>query len=107
VNPRCAPHEFSDTDRATAELLAAHCALAVARADARQAADAHRTQLEQAIDSRDLIGQAKGILMHKESLTAEEAFEMLRRTSQDHNVKLVELARTLTRRHGELDDRPR
>lgn len=97
---------FSDADRAMARLLAAHCALVVAHDAAVRAADVHRAQLVRAIDSRDLIGQAKGILMHKECITAEEAFEVLRRTSQDHNIKLVDLARTLTQRHGELD-RPR
>ena len=97
------PDGFRDADRAVATLMAAHCALAITRADAVREADVQRTQLMQAIGSRDLIGQAKGILMHKESLTAEEAFELLRRTSQDHNVKLVDLARTLTTRHSELD----
>ena len=60
-------------------------------------------QLRQAIASRDVIGQAKGILMARRGLTAEEAFDVLRRTSQDLNVKLVELAGTVTAHPTALD----
>ncbi|HWD02036.1 MAG TPA: ANTAR domain-containing protein [Amycolatopsis sp.] len=59
-------------------------------------------QLRQAISTRDLIGQAKGILMQRQG--ADEAFAVLQRTSQDLNVKLVDLARTVTARHRELGD---
>lgn len=48
--------------------------------------------LRRALESRDLIGQAKGILMSQHRLTAEAAFELLRRTSQARNVKLREIA---------------
>lgn len=54
-------------------------------------------------DTRDVIGQAKGILMNRRGITDDEAFELLRRTSQDLNVKLVDLAHTLTARHSDLD----
>ena len=50
-----------------------------------------------------MIGQAKGILMDRRGMTADEAFDVLRRTSQDLNVKLAELAHTLAARHTELD----
>lgn len=41
---------------------------------------------------RAIIEQAKGVLMAREGLTAEEAFAQLRRLSQHHNVRLVEVA---------------
>ena len=53
--------------------------------------------------SRDVIGQAKGILMQRRGITADEAFDVLRRASQDLNVKLADLARTLATRHAEVD----
>ncbi|MGI5499166.1 ANTAR domain-containing protein [Lentzea sp. CA-135723] len=82
-------------DRHTALMLAAHASLALAYTTAVELADLHTEQMRRAIDSRDVIGQAKGILMARRGMTADEAFDVLRRTSQDLNVKLVDLARTL------------
>jgi AmiR/NasT family two-component response regulator len=94
---------LSRTDRDTALLLAMHGSLALAHVRTAELADLQRAQLRQAVDSRDVIGQAKGILMSRQGIGADEAFELLRRTSQDLNIKLVDLAHTLTTRHGELD----
>ncbi|WUL71911.1 GAF and ANTAR domain-containing protein [Amycolatopsis sp. NBC_00345] len=90
-------------DRNIALLLATHGSLALATTRARALAEMQTAQLRQAIDSRDVIGQAKGILMQRRGVTADEAFDILRRTSQDLNVKLAELAGTLARRHTEID----
>lgn len=98
-------HGFADTDRHIALLLATHGSLALAHARSVELADLHEAQLRHAIDTRDVIGQAKGILMQRQGITADEAFTLLRRTSQDLNVRLVDLARTLTDRHDELDPR--
>ncbi|WP_063695835.1 ANTAR domain-containing protein [Amycolatopsis orientalis] len=97
------PEPLSETDRRIALLLATHASLALANTHLRKTAERRHAEFRRAVDSRDVIGQAKGILMNREGLTADEAFDLLRRTSQDLNVKLVELARTITRRHGELD----
>lgn len=92
--------EEADRDRAL--LLATHAALAISRTEAVRLAELREEQLRQAIDSRDMIGQAKGILMHRRGISADEAFDLLRRTSQDLNIKLAELARTIADRHTEL-----
>lgn len=92
---------FADRDRLI--LLATHASLALATCVAVSDAGLQETQLRQAIASRDVIGQAKGILMARRGLTAEEAFDVLRRTSQDLNVKLVELAGTVTAHPTALD----
>jgi AmiR/NasT family two-component response regulator len=52
--------------------------------------------LQYALESRDLIGQAKGILMERFKVDDSAAFEMLVRSSQDTNIKLVDVARWLT-----------
>jgi ANTAR domain-containing protein/GAF domain-containing protein len=52
--------------------------------------------LQRAVDSRDLIGQAKGILMERFKIEGETAFQMLVRTSQDTNIKLTAVAQWLT-----------
>jgi hypothetical protein len=61
--------------------------------------------LRRAVDSRGLIGQAQGMLMQRYGLTAETAFAVLRRYSQQRNTKLVVLAERLTTT-GELPDLP-
>lgn len=52
-------------------------------------------QLREALDSRAVIDQAKGILMAREGLTAEEAFTTLLRASQRGNSKVREIAQRL------------
>jgi hypothetical protein len=89
-----------DTDaRDLAFILATHASLALVTArikgdlaDAR----AETAELRKAIDTRTLIGQATGILMARRNLTADEAFEVLKRTSQNRNIKLNRLAALLT-----------
>ncbi len=49
-----------------------------------------------ALNNRDMIGRAKGILMERFTLTDAAAFEMLVRSSQDTNMKVVEVSRWLT-----------
>jgi GAF domain-containing protein len=79
---------FSLADEYVARLFAAQAALALA--------EAHRAgQLRQALSSRDVIGQAKGILMERHRITADEAFRMLSEHSQRANRKLADVAQTL------------
>ncbi len=96
-------HGLDQTDQALALLLATHASLALAHTEAVDAATLQAEQLRRAIDSRDVIGQAKGILMARRGLSADEAFDLLRRSSQDLNVKLVQLAEIIASRHTELD----
>jgi AmiR/NasT family two-component response regulator len=53
-------------------------------------------ELQKAIETRDVIGQAKGILMERDRLTADEAFDVLSRASQRLNRKLRDIADELT-----------
>ena len=57
-------------------------------------ADAEREikQLQQAVESRTVIGQAEGILMERFNIPPDQAFAVLRRVSQEHNVKLNRIA---------------
>jgi GAF domain-containing protein len=55
-------------------------------------------QLNQALASRDVIGQAKGVLMAREGISADEAFDRLRRLSQSSNVKLRDVAKQVAER---------
>ena len=79
---------FGEHDEADITLFATLAAIALAEAQ-------HAEQLRTAITSRDLIGQAKGILMERYKIDADTAFGVLVRTSQDRNIKLGEVARQL------------
>ncbi|WP_221936668.1 GAF and ANTAR domain-containing protein [Skermania sp. ID1734] len=97
------PRGFEEYDRAAALLLVTHASLALAHTSAVTAADLQATQLRAAIDSRDVIGQAKGILMARRQLSADDAFDLLRRASQELNIKLANVAATVAAQHQQLD----
>lgn len=86
------PGVFSAESVTTGEILAQHAAVALAGAAAAE-------QFEVALASRDIIGQAKGILMQRDNLTGLQAFATLTRASQETNIKLVEVARWLVGEH--------
>jgi anti-anti-sigma factor len=96
-------HGLDGLDHDVMLLLATHASLAVSHTRAVDYAALRETQLLRAMDTRDVIGQAKGIIMARRGVDAEDAFEILRHASQDLNIRLVELAETLTSRHHELD----
>jgi hypothetical protein len=90
---------FDVNARDLAFLLATHASLALEIAHTREAlADATETvaNLGHAMEGRTVIGQATGILMARRKLTAEQAFDVLKRTSQNRNIKLARLAALLT-----------
>ncbi|GAB3872606.1 ANTAR domain-containing protein [Terrabacter terrigena] len=60
--------------------------------------------LERAVESHRLVGQAMGILIERHRIVSEEAFDILRRTSQDHNVKLREVAQRVIESGSEPSD---
>ncbi|MGO1972258.1 MAG: ANTAR domain-containing protein [Propionibacteriaceae bacterium] len=69
-------------------LFATHAAHAMGKA-------MKQDQLNESIASRTVIGQAMGIVMERYGLDDDRAFSFLKRTSQDGNTKLVEVARHL------------
>lgn len=89
-------------DRDMALILAAHASVALAAAQAEAAAELDKGHLQTALRSRDVIGQAKGILMERRGIDADEAFEILRRASQALNRKLVDVALALTDHRAEV-----
>ena len=89
---------FDDDARTLAGLFGVQAAMLLYGADTA-------AQLQRAVDSRDLIGQAKGILMERFSLDDEGAFQMLVKSSQETNMKLTEVARWLTSEVGNRQTR--
>lgn len=64
------------------------------------------TTLEQAVQSRDVIGMAKGILMARQRCTPEEAFRMLAEASQRENRKVIVIARQIVDQNAKPRARP-
>jgi GAF domain-containing protein len=79
------PNAFDAEDEAVGSVLAAHAAAAIL-------ASRQGDQLQSALSNRDLIGQAKGVIMERYKVDAIRAFEMLRELSQSSNEKLVDVA---------------
>jgi ANTAR domain/GAF domain len=82
------PRTFASDDVAFANLFARHAAIGLANS-------MDMAGLNVALDGRKLIGQAQGILMERFALDEARAFEVLRRYSQDHNMKLRHVAKHL------------
>jgi hypothetical protein len=96
------PHAFGATDRATGLIFATHAGVALAGATALEGATtalstevARLENLQGALASRQVIGRAEGILMQRELITADQAFDLLRRASQQLNTKLREVAQSV------------
>ena len=89
------PLAFGIGDRAKALIFATLAGLAVAAAHAHEDEERLAEELRQALETRELIGQAQGILMERERITADQAFSILRVASQHLNVKLRDVARNL------------
>ncbi|MFE6887189.1 GAF and ANTAR domain-containing protein [Streptomyces sp. NPDC057694] len=87
------PGAFTEDSQTAGWTLAAHAA--VAFSSAREHA-----QMEKAVASRHIIGEAMGILMAAHRLSEPEAFDVLRRYSQENNVKLREVAHLVCERGG-------
>jgi GAF domain-containing protein len=83
------PHAFSDDSVHLGALLATHAALALASTRTE-------SNLRTALQSRDMIGQAKGILMERFKIDQGAAFELLVAVSQHTHRKLREIAEDLT-----------
>ncbi len=84
------PHAFTDDSVELGGVFASHIALAWSMMR-------RQDQFRSALASRDVIGQAKGVIMERFNLDAVEAFELLTRLSQQSNTRLIDIA------HGLID----
>ena len=82
------PDHFTSGDVETARIVAAHGSVVLARARSER-------NLWVAVDSRHMIGMAQGLLMERHGLTDDRAFALLKRVSQNSNLKLRDVAAQL------------
>jgi GAF domain-containing protein len=79
------PNAFDAESEVVGEVFAAHAAIALL-------GSTQQAEWQTALNSRDTIGMAKGILMQRERFTDVQAFNLLVSTSQKSNIKLHDLA---------------
>ena len=86
---------FDQQDRENGSLFASQAAIVLANAQAYW--DAHQlgTGLSEAMKSRAVIEQAKGVLMAAQAIDEDAAFDLLIKASQRENVKLREIAQRI------------
>lgn len=86
------PSAFDPDQLPLASLLAAFGAAVMAGAEEYGGTRRTAAQLEEAIRSRAVVDQARGVLMQAMGCDPDEAFDRLRRISQTEHVKLSEVA---------------
>jgi GAF domain-containing protein len=86
------PDAFGENVVAAAQLIASYAAVAVHNAQTFTRTAELAQDLTRAMASRAVIEQAKGIVMHERRCTADEAFALLTRVSQQANIKLRDIA---------------
>ena len=87
------PTAFTQSSETTGWLLASHAAVAFSSA---RTAD----QLQHALATRHTIGEAMGILIERRKISEDDAFDVLRRVSQERNIKLRDIARQICESGG-------
>jgi GAF domain-containing protein len=101
------PSAFGVVDRAKAAILVSMASLALSLARSHEDEERRAANFQAALASRETIGEAMGILMERERITSEQAFDVLRRASQHLNVKLRQVAQNLIDTGEDPDVGPR
>jgi GAF domain-containing protein len=90
------PWDWDDSEVAAAQVYAGIVASLLAAAVTAQVKGRLANQLEAALEHRWLIEQAKGMVMGRERLDAQAAFERLRRVARSSSRRLADVAREVT-----------
>jgi GAF domain-containing protein len=86
------PEAFDAASRSAATEFGPYAAVALGNIHAYSSARELASNLQTALESRAVIDQAKGILMERHKLTAEQAFQVLAQASMRGNIKLRDVA---------------
>jgi GAF domain-containing protein len=89
------PHSFDDGTVDLANAFAGYAAVAIANSQLYETTAALARQMQQAMESRAIIEQAKGLIMGQRRCSADEAFQLLVSASSRSNRKLRDVAADL------------
>jgi transcriptional regulator with GAF, ATPase, and Fis domain len=94
LNLFCAhPGPLSEADARTGQALADVATIGILAQRNLHQAELLSAQLQNALNSRVIIEQAKGVLAERRRITVDQAFELLRGYARSHNIHLSQLAR--------------
>jgi GAF domain-containing protein len=86
---------FDEAVFSSGAMMAAQAAVAIHNSQLYLKSVQLAAQLSEALESRAVIDQAKGILMEREGIGADAAFGLLRQASQNVNVKVRDIAQQM------------
>lgn len=86
------PSSYGEEEARILAMFAEQAAFLLANVQAYNEARDLNEQLKEALKNRDIIAQAKGILMQRENIDDERAFGVLREISQRRNEKVRDVA---------------
>jgi AmiR/NasT family two-component response regulator len=101
------PQAFDEDAIIIAQTFAGYAAVALANAHVYDATATLAQHLQAAMVSRAVIEQAKGVIMGERHCSADEAFRILTKLSQDTNRKVREVAAAVVARAEEPPPRSR
>jgi transcriptional regulator with GAF, ATPase, and Fis domain len=105
LNLFCAgPGALSDEDARTGQALADVATIGILAQRNLQQAELLSAQLQQALNSRVTIEQAKGVLAERRGITLDDAFDVLRKHARGHNLRLSDLAKDVAQPSGAAAD---
>ena len=87
-----APGDLRDEDVDAGQALADIASIAILQNRAALEAQVINVQLENALNTRVVIEQAKGMIAERESLDLDRAFAVLRNHARNHNARLADVA---------------
>ena len=106
---RAHPGEMEAVDVEIAQAFADVATIAILQHLAANEAQVLNRQLTQALNSRIVLEQAKGMVAERSNLDMEQAFAVLRSHARNHNLRLVDVARSVidgSLSASNLDSRP-
>lgn len=95
---RAAPGEFPRQETVAARALADVATIGIIQERTLRHADTVREQLQNALKSRVVIEQAKGVVAYRRSITPEEAFDVIRGYARSNRLSLSQVAAQLVAR---------
>ncbi len=95
---RTAPGELPERDMIAARALADVATIGILQERAIRETDTVRQQLQNALNSRVVIEQAKGVVAYRHSITPEDAFDVIRRYARANNLTISHVASALVER---------
>ena len=89
---RTSPHAWADEELETAQVLADMASGAILNASALDESRTLAAQLQQALDSRVVIEQAKGVLAERHDISPHDAFQRLRNRARGDRRRVHDVA---------------